>query len=120
VVAVLQELGANVIVISRSGSNNYTNLSLHTDASVIVNTTPVGMYPKTEFSPLSEKALSQINTKHFYDLIYNPLETKLMKNMREKGVNVSGGMDMLVWQAVAAHTIWDSSQYDEKDIKQLF
>ena len=80
------------------------------DYTLVVNATPVGMYPKTEFSPLSEKALSQINAKHFYDLIYNPLETKLMKNMREKGVNVSGGMDMLVWQAVAAHTIWDSSQ----------
>lgn len=89
------------------------------DYTLVVNATPVGMYPKTEFSPLTEKAISQINTEHFYDLIYNPLETMLMSMMKAKGVNVSGGMDMLVWQAVAAHTIWDGSQYDEKDIKQL-
>ena len=89
------------------------------DYTLVVNATPVGMYPKTEFSPLTENALSQINTEHFYDLIYNPLETRLMSMMKAKGVNVSGGMDMLVWQAVAAHTIWDGSEYDEKDIKQL-
>ncbi|MBQ2799197.1 MAG: shikimate dehydrogenase [Ruminiclostridium sp.] len=87
--------------------------------ALVVNATPVGMYPKTEFSPISEEALGNITTKHFFDVIYNPLETKLMSNMRAKGVKVSGGMDMLVWQAVAAHTIWDGSQYDEKDIKQL-
>ncbi len=89
------------------------------DYSLTVNATPVGMYPKTEFSPISETALNNFTTKDFYDVIYNPLETKLMTMMREKGVNVSGGMDMLVWQAVAAHTIWDGSEYDEKDIKQL-
>ena len=45
VVAVLKQQNANVVIISRSGENNYSNLHLHADASVIVNTTPVGMYP---------------------------------------------------------------------------
>lgn len=89
------------------------------DYSLVVNATPVGMYPNIDFSPITEKALSQITAKDYFDVIYNPLETKLMSMMRAKGVNVSGGMDMLVWQAVAAHTIWDGSQYDEKDIKKL-
>ena len=87
--------------------------------TLVVNATPVGMYPRTEFSPISEEVLDSVKTKHFFDVIYNPLETKLMAMMKAKGVNVSGGMDMLVWQAVAAHTIWDGSEYDEKDIKQL-
>ena len=51
VVMVLKEAGANVVVISRSGENNYGNLHLHGDASVIVNTTPVGMYPNPGTSP---------------------------------------------------------------------
>ena len=46
-VSVLQEMGAQVIVISRSGRNNYSNLHLHADASILVNATPVGMYPAT-------------------------------------------------------------------------
>ena len=51
-VAVLKQLGASVVVISRSGENNYSNLHLHADAAVIVNTTPVGMYPNTGISPI--------------------------------------------------------------------
>ena len=51
-VAALLEMGANVIVVSRSGKNNYHNLDLHADAAVIVNTTPVGMYPNTGVSPV--------------------------------------------------------------------
>ena len=51
-VAVMEDLGADVIVISRSGENNYHNLHLHKDAAIIVNTTPVGMYPHTGASPV--------------------------------------------------------------------
>ena len=51
--AVLEEQGANVVVISRSGENHYGNLHLHKDAAAIVNTTPVGMYPNTDDAPLS-------------------------------------------------------------------
>ena len=51
-VAVLEELGAKVIVVSRSGKNNYENLDLHADASIIVNATPVGMYPNVRVSPI--------------------------------------------------------------------
>ena len=51
-VAVLKSAGADVVVISRSGINNYSNLHLHKDAAVIVNTTPVGMYPYAGVSPL--------------------------------------------------------------------
>jgi len=58
--AVLSDLGAEVVVISRSGENNYENLSRHYDAKVIVNTTPVGMYPNTGVAPLE--------IEHFPDL----------------------------------------------------
>ena len=50
-VKVLEDMGAQVIIVSRSGENNYGNLHLHQDAAVIVNTTPVGMYPQTVSRP---------------------------------------------------------------------
>lgn len=86
---------------------------------LVINATPVGMSPNVDASPLSEEALSVIDAACFFDFIYNPGETKLMRLMRDKGAKVCGGMNMLVWQAVAAHKIWDGSEYDEGDIKQL-
>ncbi len=86
---------------------------------LIVNATPVGMSPNINASPLGEEALGRLNTKCFFDLIYNPGETLLMKLMKQKGAKVCGGMNMLVWQAVAAHEIWDGSSYDKKDIELL-
>ncbi len=86
---------------------------------LIVNATPVGMSPNINASPLGEEALGRLNTKCFFDLIYNPGETLLMKLMKQKNAKVCGGMNMLVWQAVAAHEIWDGSSYDKKDIELL-
>ncbi|MCH5324060.1 MAG: shikimate dehydrogenase [Eubacterium sp.] len=86
---------------------------------LIVNATPVGMSPNIDASPLGDEALARISAGCFFDLIYNPGETKLMKLMKAKGAKVCGGMNMLVWQAVAAHEIWDGSSYDLADIEQL-
>lgn len=84
---------------------------------LVVNATPVGMYPKTEFSPLEKEQLK--NVKYLFDAVYNPVETALVKKAREMGAKASNGMDMLVLQAVAAHEIWDGSEYRQEDIKRL-
>ena len=87
---------------------------------LVVNATPVGMYPNTDASPLTEEALSNISANGFFDLIYNPAETKLMKMMKEKGVSkVSGGMQMLVWQAAVAHTIWSGAEYTAQQVQTI-
>ena len=111
--AVLTEAGADVIIISRSGANNYNNLELHYDAAIIVNTTPVGMYPDTGLSP--------IDLKHFhalegvFDLIYNPARTRLLQMAKEKGVIAMNGLTMLVAQAKeAAQCFTDNHIPDEK------
>lgn len=111
VVVVLKELGAEVIVVSRSGENNYDNLHLHTDAAVIVNATPVGMYPKTGKAPLD---LGQFpNLEGVLDVIYNPARTQLLLDAEAKGLVTMNGLWMLVAQAkesaewFAAHTISD-------------
>lgn len=95
--AVLQDLGATTIVISRSGPNNYDNLDLHMDASVIVNATPVGMYPNTGVSPLNLSAFS--NLEGVLDLIYNPSKTDLLQQAEERGIVALNGLYMLVAQA---------------------
>lgn len=97
VVAVLQELGANVVVISRSGENNYTNLDRHVDAAVIVNTTPVGMYPNTGVSPVDLGYFP--NLEGVLDLIYNPARTQLLIDARQRGLIMENGLWMLVAQA---------------------
>lgn len=96
-VAVLQELGANVIVISRSGENNYDNLHLHGDTSVIVNATPVGMYPHVGVSPIELNLFPKL--EGVLDLIYNPARTKLLLDAEAKGLITENGLWMLVAQA---------------------
>ena len=95
--AVLRALDAHVIVISRSGADNYTNLSRHRDASLIVNTTPVGMYPNTGESPV---ALSQFpHLEGVLDLVYNPARTRLLLDAEALGIPAMNGLWMLVAQA---------------------
>lgn len=97
VVAVLQKESADVIVISRSGKNNYENLHLHSDAAVIVNTTPVGMYPNVGVSPVDLNAFPHL--EGVLDVVYNPARTQLLMDAEEKGIITENGLWMLVAQA---------------------
>ena len=97
VTAVLTELDANVIVISRSGKNNYGNLTLHTDAQLIVNTTPVGMYPNTGTSPVDLNVFP--NLECVMDVVYNPAKTQLLLDAEARGIHTENGLWMLVAQA---------------------
>ena len=96
-VAVLAELGANVVVVSRSGENHYGNLHLHRDAAAIVNTTPVGMYPNTEEAPLDLDTFAQL--EGVLDVIYNPARTALLQQAEKRGIVAINGLYMLVAQA---------------------
>lgn len=96
-VAVLQELGANVIVISRSGENNYDNLHLHADASVIVNATPLGTYPNVDAQPIHLDGFPKL--EGVLDVIYNPARTALLLEAEKRGLVTMNGLLMLVAQA---------------------
>lgn len=87
-----------VIVISRSGADNYDNLHRHADAELIVNTTPVGMYPQNGVSPVDLGMFP--NCSAVVDVIYNPARTALMLQAEELGIPCAGGLTMLVAQAV--------------------
>ena len=97
-VTVANDLGASrVVVISRGGENNYQNLEKHTDAAVIINTTPVGMYPNNGKAPLSLDCFPQLEA--VFDLIYNPARTALLQEAEARGIKVQNGLLMLVSQA---------------------
>ncbi|MBQ9734703.1 MAG: hypothetical protein IJV95_02470 [Clostridia bacterium] len=97
-VAVAKYLGARkVIVVSRSGENNYENLDRHFDADVIINTTPVGMYPNNYQSPIDLAPFK--NLSGVADAIYNPDTTYLTCQAKLMGVRYTNGLPMLVAQA---------------------
>lgn len=96
-----QKLGAaQIIVISRKGENNYDNLDKHSDADIIVNTTPVGMYPNNGVAPLSLKHFP--NCSGVVDVVYNPLRTKLIMEAEKLGIPNTGGLPMLIAQGKKA------------------
>ena len=98
---VAKDQGAKaVIVISRKGEDNYDNLSRHFDAEILVNATPVGMYPHNLQSPVSLDGFNRLEA--VLDLIYNPMETALLRQAKEKGVVFGNGLAMLVAQALPA------------------
>ena len=116
---VLRDMGASsVTVISRSGENNYGNLYLHNDAEIIVNTTPVGMYPKNGASP--------INLDDFpacigvADLIYNPEKTALLLQAEAKNIAHAGGLYMLVAQGVRASEFFFNTKYEDSVIERVY
>lgn len=99
----LRQMGAQVVVISRSGENNYQNLHLHADAAVIVNTTPVGMYPNVGIAPVELTQFPRL--EGVVDLIYNPQHTQLLLDAQALGIPCCNGLWMLVAQA------WESAQW---------
>jgi len=74
------------------------------EVDIIINTTPVGMWPKVDASPLEGFVFS--SGSWVVDIIYNPLETKLLADARRAGCQTSNGMDMLIGQAIRAVEIW--------------
>jgi len=101
----LNELGAREIVtISRRGENHYGNIERHYDAQVIVNTTPVGMYPDNGSAPLNLAGFRQLTG--VADLIYNPARTKLLLEAAKLGIPRVNGLAMLVAQAEAASRLF--------------
>lgn len=88
---------------------------------IIINTTPVGMYPNVNDSLLDEKILKKF--KVAIDLIYNPLETKFLREAKEYGLKTINGMDMLIEQALKTdeilHNIVLSAELRKKIIKNI-
>lgn len=113
----LEKAGAKVTIISRSGENNYDNLYRNIDAEIIVNTTPVGMYPDNLKAPLDISQFSKCEA--VFDIIYNPLKTKLMLDAKKCGIKTYNGLYMLVAQAKKSSEIFTGTQIDKGVISEI-
>lgn len=115
---VLAELGAReIVVISRTGENNYHNLDRHADAQIIVNATPVGMYPYNGESPVE---LSQFPAcEAVFDLIYNPAKTQLLLQAQRRGLIWANGLGMLVAQAKVASERFQGKELPDALVAQI-
>lgn len=113
----LLKAGADVTVVSRSGENNYENIDKNADAKIIVNTTPVGMYPNNLETPLDVSIFKECEA--CFDIIYNPHRTKLMLDAEENGIKTFNGLMMLVAQAVRSSEIFTDSEIDRKVIRNI-
>ncbi len=87
------------------------------DCDLLVNATPVGMFPKTDAMVVSQAQLA--HTKAVFDAVYNPRETKLVASARAKGIPCGEGMAMLVLQAAKAHTYWYGATFTDAQIQQV-
>lgn len=115
----LQDRGAKeVLCVSREGMLNYSTLGEHTDADLIVNTTPVGMSPDISRSPVELSMFSSL--KGMIDVVYNPLRTKLVLEARRLGIPATGGLYMLVAQAKAAAELFCKTTIPAERVTDAF
>ena len=116
--SVLKDFGAQVVVISRSGENNYDNLHLHADAAIIVNTTPLGMYPHTGQAPLNVAQFPKL--EGVLDIVYNPARTQIMLDAENLGIPTMNGLWMLVAQAKEAAEWFTNSIISDEKISEIY
>ena len=90
----------------------------HTDAEFIANASPVGMYPKCDASPIDLTKFP--DCKAVADVIYNPLETKLVAQAKELGMRGVSGLEMLVAQALYAVEFFLDTKLDEEKIDEVY
>ena len=111
----LRQMGAGqVLVFNRTPSDSalpFALLSSHEDADVLVNTTPVGMYPDNLSAPVDLRAFP--NLTGVLDIVYNPLRTGLLLQAEALGIPFANGLSMLVAQAVRAHEYFFDTTVDD-------
>lgn len=96
---------------------SYEDLKL-LKGNILVNSTPVGMYPNTEESPVTKEVINNFDA--LVDLIYNPMETKFLSYGQELNKKTVGGLYMLVGQAVKAQEIWQDTNINEDIIENIY
>ena len=122
VCSVLEDRSAHVVVVSRTGENHYSNLHLHADAYLIVNTTPVGMYPGN-----GETLIPNLTNKTAYpqlrgvvDVVYNPARTQLLLYaQKDDCIVTANGLLMLVAQAKEAAEWFTNSSISDDVIEPI-
>lgn len=121
--AVAESLGAaNILVVSRTkaeGIITYDEMyESYLDADVIINTTPVGMYPKVDGTPVDLSRFTKLSG--VIDAIYNPIRTDLVMDAKRLNIPSEGGLYMLVMQAIVASEYFFDTKYDKSLCDRIF
>ena len=116
--AVLSSLSAGEIVtISRSGADNYTNLARHADAEILVNATPLGMYPDNGAAPVRIGDFPRC--EGVLDVVYNPSRTAFLLEAEALGIPHAGGLTMLVQQAIRASELFTGETVEPAEAERI-
>ena len=116
--AAAEALGAaRVAVVSRRGEDNYENLSRHADAKVLINTTPVGMYPNCGVCPVPLDSFPGL--EGVLDVVYNPLRTALLLEAEARGIPCSCGLPMLAAQARRAAELFTGGSIPDSRLEEV-
>lgn len=121
--ACIRDAGAGELVIVRRSKDEESItydevLDKHTDCEVIINTSPVGMYPEVDAQPIDLKPFTKCEA--VLDLIYNPLTTKLVAQARELGMTGITGLEMLIAQAKVAVEIFLDKKIEDDTIDRIY
>ena len=106
-----REGAASVTVVSRSGEVNYSNIAELVETEIVINTTPVGMFPHADASPVDLTVFPRL--RGVFDAVFNPLRTRLIEQAESLGVPVASGLLMLTAQAKAAGILFRGGDYSE-------
>jgi shikimate dehydrogenase len=117
VVATLNDLGASSVVVSRSGEINYENISKRKDINVIVNASPVGMYPNVGQCLVNLDDFPHL--EGVVDLVYNPSLTEILRRAKVKGIAYVNGLSMLVAQAKKACELFIDTKIKDSEIDRI-
>ena len=114
---VLEDLGAEAISVGRTGAVTYDDLDGYRDVDLIVNCTPVGMYPVCPASPIALEGFTELSA--VIDIVYNPARTGIMMQAERLGIPSAGGLMMLVAQAAAAVERYIGTPPDRAQVREL-
>lgn len=117
VCTVLRDKGVSELVIIGIEDNTPENIKKHSDAKIVVNATPVGMYPKNGASPVELSAFPDCEA--VLDVVYNPARTELILQAERRGITAVGGLSMLVAQAAKAFEHFTGDAYEEGCIEKI-
>ena len=121
--AVAEHLGARqIVLVSRTAHANTIDYGMlyekHTDIEVLINTTPVGMYPNIDEAPVSLDSFTKLSG--VIDAVYNPLRTRLVLAARQRGITAEGGLYMLIAQAMHAAELFYKGTYPDTTTDGLY
>ncbi len=121
VASVLKDCGAGAIYFVSRNPGGDSHISYdrlpHIEAELVINTTPIGMHPNIESTPITLEDLHTVDT--VIDLIYNPKKTRLLKEAEFLGKRVIGGSLMLWIQALEASMIWNGLKVSTEEKKEI-